>query len=89
VLVALRKNLPLRPLGRRPAPWARFCWKSAMAFLILAWFSGLRASWITFAAMPDAMIFLNMPAMGPPRPSVGACLPSPDERQPSDGSAGR
>jgi hypothetical protein len=44
-------------------PPLRLAWKSAMAFLILAWFSGLRASWTTFAATPDAMSFLSIPAM--------------------------
>src|SRR5215212_9450668 len=48
--------------GRRAWP-LRLAWKSAIAFLILAWFSGLRASWITLAAMADVASFLNMPAM--------------------------
>src|SRR4051794_7914830 len=34
-----------------------------MNSLILAWFCGLLASWMTFAATPDARSFLNMPAM--------------------------
>src|SRR5215213_9655212 len=48
--------------GRRAWP-LRLAWKSAIAFLILAWFSGLRASWITLAAMADVASFLIMPAM--------------------------
>jgi hypothetical protein len=38
-------------------------WKSVISFLIFAWFSGLRASWTSFAATPDAMSFRIMPAM--------------------------
>src|SRR3712207_3114144 len=34
-----------------------------MNSLILAWFCGLLASWMTFAAIPEARTFLNMPAM--------------------------
>src|SRR3712207_8511583 len=41
-----------------------------MNSLILAWFCGLRASWMTFAASPDIRAFLNMPAMVCPS-SVG------------------
>src|SRR5687768_2435706 len=54
--------LSTRGYGRRVFP-LRLAWKSAMAFLILAWFSGLRASWITLAAIADVASFLNMPAM--------------------------
>src|SRR5215213_8758230 len=49
---------PVRPLP----PFCLF-WKSAIIFLILAWFCGLRASWTSFAATPDAMSLRIMPAM--------------------------
>src|SRR5215218_300469 len=64
--------------GRRAWP-LRLAWKSAIAFLIFAWFSGLRASWITLAAMAEVASFLSMPAMlWPPR--VGQFSPCPNER---------
>jgi len=64
--------------GAPSGPTARFAWKSEIAFLIFAWFSGLRASWTTFAAIPDAMSFLSMPAM--PASLYGLRSPCPDNR---------
>lgn len=46
--------------GRRP--WLRLRWKSAIAFLIFAWFSGLRASATSFVATPEIRSFRIMPA---------------------------
>jgi hypothetical protein len=53
----------------------------------LAWFCGLRASWMTFAAIPEARTFLNMPAMvfllGSSLIVPGEHLPQPRRRESS------
>src|SRR3954466_11308559 len=73
-------------------PLPRLAWKCAMAFLILAWFSGLRASWMTFAATPDASSFRSIPAMTASLlvglslsvPGPGVAQPLGRDRHPAD-----